>query len=139
MGISWGLEIPGFRASLKGGLLFCNMLPHLLSAKLGVFPHKRTGVQSATVQGCSPFGHGPTQPLVARKPMNCWSLEENSGEVPLCTCPTLTSFFFGRCQRQEVGKRDPSFDPYALTSSAIRFYGLLRQAADFATSLSPKG
>lgn len=132
----------GFRASLKDGLPFHNMLPHLPSARLGVFPHKREGVQSATLQGCSPLGNGPTQPLVARKPINCWSLEEYSGEVPLCTCPALTSFF-GHCQGWEVGKRDLSFDlyshSYALTSSAVTFYGLLRQAADFASSLSPKG
>ena len=142
-GISWALETPGFRAALKDGLLFCNMLSHLPSAILVGFPHKREGAQSATLQGCFPFGNGPTQPLVARKPMNRWGLEEYSGERLLCTCPVLTSFF-GHCQRREVGKRDLSFDlhshSYALTSSSvIRFYGLLRQAVDFATPLSPEG
>lgn len=111
-GISWALETPSFGASLKDGLLFCNRLPRLPSAVLGGSPQKREGVQSATLQVCSPFGNGPTQPLAARKPMNCWGLEEYSGEIPLCTCLPLMAFF-GHCQRREVNKRDLSFDPYS--------------------------
>lgn len=116
------------------------MLPHLPSAMRGGFYHERRSEVSYT-QEYSPFVNGPIgQPLIAWKSMNCWGMEEYSGEVPLCTCPA-PMFFLG--QRSEVGKRDLSFDPYshpyALASSVIRLYGLLRQAAGFATSLSPGG
>lgn len=110
-GISWALETPEFRISLKDSYFVRGWLPHLPSAILGGFPYRK-GVQSATIQGSSRFGNGPTQPLVARNPVYCGDMEEYSGEVPLCTYPALVTFF-DHCQRWDVGKRDLSFDPYS--------------------------
>ena len=57
-------------------------------------------------------------------------------------CLPCSYICFGHCQGWEAGKGDPAFDPCSHscvpTSSAVRLYELLRQAADFATWLSPR-
>lgn len=92
-GISWALETSEFRVSLKDSYFATGWLPHLPSAIIGGFPYRKEGVQSATIQGSSQFGNGPTQPLVARNPVNCGDVEEYSGEVTLCTYLALVTFF----------------------------------------------